>query len=347
MQSTKAALALGATLTLAVGASCGPKNDSSNNPSDDNLAAVGSDAVGEDLDLGDDDDYGSEFDEDEGEFEIEAWPKIAKPKKATEKCKGKGKKRECKMVDPTPKISAAHGARSMMGDFRFGMTPGQVFKLMSNEVDAEYEAKQKATSDAMAQDQNRQWRKEQLQSIKANHVQFTQASKHRWGVSLIQFEYEDDSNEEMLWVKANPTLRKFYFFKDDELWKIIYAYSTEAWPGKSYANIVDEKFKKWFGPSPEPKLKIDEKSQKVLIQYNEWESADSSFVRSFDMTAVNGVIVLAVVDKNAEDRIGERLPNLGRDEKFSDDVSDVLGGSDVCYDDSGEIRECAPGEEAQ
>lgn len=343
MRSTH--LALGLASCLALGASCGKKNDTSNNPDAGNLAAVGGGA-GDDLDLGDDDDFDSgEFSDDNEEIAIEPWPKIAKPSKPQEKCKGKGKKRECTMVDPKPLISAAHGTRSMMGDFRWGMTPGQVFKLMSREIEAEYSDKQKATSDPMVQDQNRQWRNEALQSLKANHIKFTKASKHRWGVSLIQYEYEDDAQEEMLWVKSNPTLRKFYFFKDDELWKILYAYSSEAWPGKPYPDIVDEKFKKWFGPSPTNNLKVDPKTQKPLIAYYQWESKDSAFVRSFDMTAVNGVIALAVIDKNAEDRIGERLPNMGRDEEFSSDVQDILGGSDVCYDESGEIRECAPGDQ--
>lgn len=340
MRSTHVALALGLCTSLALGASCGPKNDTSNNPNDANLAGVGG-AGGDDLDLGGDDDLGmGDPSEDQEEYKAEPWPKIAKPSKAVKKCKGKGKKKECKLVDPKPKISAAYGTRSMMGEFRWGMTPGQVFQTMAKDIEQEYEDKQKATEDALAQDANRQWRSEALRSLKANHIKFTKASKHRWGVSLIQFEYEDDSQEEMLWVRSNPTLRKFYFFKDGELWKILYAYSSEAWPGKAYADVVEEKFKKWFGPSPEPKLKIDPKSQKILIQYNEWESLDAAFVRSFDMTAVNGVIVLAVVDKGAEDRIGERLPNIGRDEAFSDDVSDILGGTDVCYDDSGDISEC-------
>jgi len=339
MRSTQVALALGLSTCVALSA-CGPKNETSNTP-DTHLAGVSpsSDESGMDLDLGDDED-GGEFSGEIEDFEIEPWPKLAKPSKPVKKCKGKGKNKECAMADPKPKVSAAHGTRSMMGNYRWGMSPAQVFKLMSDDIDEEYEGMQKKTTDPTQQDRNRRWRAEALQSLKANHVKFTKSGKHRWGVSLIQFEYEDDAQEEMLWVKNNTTLRKFYFFKDDELWKILYAYAPEAWPNTPYPDVVDKKFKKWFGVSPTNKLKVDPKTQKPLIAYYQWESLDSSYVRSFDMTAVNGVIVLAVVDKNAEDRIGERLPNIGRDESFSSDVTDVLGGSDVCYDDAGEIGEC-------
>jgi hypothetical protein len=159
-------------------------------------------------------------------------------------------------------------------------------------------------------------------------------------VSLIQFEYEDDAEEEMLWIKATPTLRKYYFFKNDALWKIFYAYSPDTWPGKGYADVVEEKFKKWFGVSPAEKVKQDPETAAPLVRYYEWKSSDGDKVRSFDMTQVHGVVGLTVLDANAADAMVERLPNVGKDDKFNDAVSDVLGGSDLCYKGE-EIVECA------
>jgi len=221
------------------------------------------------------------------------------------------------------------------------MSTREVFKLLSREIDAEYKKKQdSAGDDAMAQDSARAWRAEQIQDLKANHTKFKSASRHRWGVSLIQFEYEDDIQEEMLWVKANPTLRKFYFFRDGELWKVFYAYSPDTWGGKPYAEVVEEKFKKWFGLSPEEKVRQDPETAATLVRYFEWKSSDGDVIRSFDMTQVHGVIALAVIDQNAEDSIGERLPNVGKDDDYSGVVGDVLGGSDLCYDEAGDIIEC-------
>ena len=336
------------SLGLALGTSCN-KDDSSNTPDDANLLGnQGGGGGGDDLDLSDsDDEWGDDGDGDLAggeEVKAEPFPKLPKPSKPVEKCKttgkGKNKKKECKMVDPHPEVSAAYGARTMLGDYRWGMTPNQVFSLLSRDIETEYSAKQKKAKDAMSQDNNRKWRTEQLAALKANHVKFIKASRHRWGVSLIQYDYDDDANEEMLWVSSNPTLRKYYFFKDGELWKILYAYSTDSWPGKTYEQVVEEKFMKWFGPSPEAKVKTDPKTAAPLIRYNEWFSKDGDYVRSFDLSAVHGVYVLTVVDKDAEERIGERLPNLAKEEGFTDDVSDVLGGSDVCYDKSGEITTC-------
>lgn len=294
-----------------------------------------------------DDLYGggdSTLEDDGEEITIAPRPELPKPSKPVEQCKtvkeGKKKVKQCAEVDPKPKISAAHGVYALLGDFRWGQTTTQVFKLLSREIETEYTKRQETSKDPTEQDANRRWRAEQLQAIKANHTKFTTGSKHRWGVSLIQYEYENDADEEMLWVRTAQGLRKFYFFKNGELWKVFYAYSTDVWPGKSYPEIVDEKFKKWFGPSPVEKVTQDPETAEPLLRYYEWEAQDGEKVRSFDLTQVHGVVGLAVVDGNAERNIGQRLPNTPQKREYKNVVNDVLGDSDVCYTESGEIVEC-------
>ncbi len=267
--------------------------------------------------------------------------KLPPPAKPKQVCRGKGKKRECKMVDPQPKISAQRGVKTLMGQYRFGMTAEELLGELTKNVEKEYTERQKQGKNPVQQDENRRWRQAQLDELKKNHVQFTAASRHKWGVSLIQYEYADDSNEEMLWVKTTPQLRKFYFFRDGQLWKIFYAYDRETWANKNYEQIVEDHFKKWFGVSPELKVKQDPKTKAPMLRYYEWESKGGEKIRSFDMLAVNGVIGLAVVDGAAEQRIGERLPNIKPEEKMNESVAEVLGGSDVCYNADGNVVECS------
>ena len=339
------------TLSLALGGGCG-KNKTVDPESGSNLVGdySGSDRVGDDdLGLGEESADGEELTDDGTAVEVAALPELPKPAKPVNKCvtvkvgEGKKKKTEkkCGLVDPKPEVSASYGARTLKGEFRWGMSTKDVFKLLSREIEKQYEEKQKqAGEDAMAQDSARAWRTEQLNDLKTQHVRFKSASKHRWGVSLIQYEYADDSNEEMLWIKDSPSLKKFYFFKDDRLWKIFYAYSPDTWPGKDYAAVVEEKFKKWFGVSPKEQVKQDPETAAPLVRYYEWKSSDGDFVRSFDMTAVHGVMGLTVLDANADDSMVDRLPNVGGKEDYSNDVNDVLGESDLCYDKSGEIITC-------
>ena len=280
------------------------------------------------------------FDNWDEPVEVEPWPELPPRGGQVKKCRGKGKKRECKMVDAKPKVSAAHGVRTLMGQFRWGMDPGQVLRVLAQDIQDEYRKRQEKATNAVEQDKNRAWREDQIQRLKANHQKFASTTNHKWGVSLIQYEYEDDANEEMLWARTSPTLRKYYFFKDNALWKILYAYSTDTWQGESYEEVVETKFMKWFGSDPELKVKQDPETAEPLVRYYEWEALGGEKIRSFDMTKVHGVIALAVVDGAAEARIGERLPNRPRKEDYSEQLQDVMGGTDVCYDKSGDIVKC-------
>lgn len=268
-------------------------------------------------------------------------PELPEIKEPTKKCTGKGKKKECKMVDPTPEVTAAHAARKFLKGFRWEMTPQQVLGQLSQEIEEEYADKQKKAKSAIEQDQNREWKRAQIDELALSHIKFETRAKHKWGVSLIQFDYEDDSNEEMVWVRANANLKKFFFFKDQELWKVVYAYSSDSWPGENHKDVVEKHFKKWFGVSPEEKVKQHPETKAPLLRYLEWKTTDGDIVRAFDQTAVHGVHVLAFIDGDAEQRIGERLPNIREEAEFSDAVNDVMGGTDVCYDEEGNLIEDA------
>ncbi len=255
--------------------------------------------------------------------------------------KGKSKKTEtiCEMVDSDPKLTASLGIASLTRGFEWGMSPDAVIGKLGESVNAAFDTQLKEAKSPMEQDRIRKDRTEQLNELKKGNVKFNANTKHKWGVSLIQFEFADDSNEEMVWIKENSKLRKFYFFKDGALWKIVYAFNKEKWPAADYMSVVENSFKKWFGVNPAAKVKQDPKTAAVLLRYHEWLGEKNEKVRSFDLTEVHGIIMIAVIDGNAEAAIGERLPNVRGEHALGGDVGDVLGGSDVAYDENGKIVE--------
>jgi hypothetical protein len=255
--------------------------------------------------------------------------------------KGKAKKTEtvCEQVDSNPKLTASIGIASLTKGFTWGMSTDQVLGKLGESVNKSFDEQLKATTNPMDQDRIRKERTEQINELKKGNVKFSANAKHKWGVSLIQYEFADDANEEMIWIKEGTKLRKFYFFKDNALWKIVYAFNKEKWPDKDYQAVVDNSFKKWFGVNPAAKTKQDPKTAAVLLRYHEWIGENNEKVRSFDLTEVHGIIMIAVIDGNAEATIGERLPNVKGDHTFGGDVGDVLGGSDVSYDENGKIVE--------
>jgi hypothetical protein len=282
--------------------------------------------------------YSAEDEEETLNESYGARPELPAAKQPVEKCTGKGKTRECKMVDPQPEVTAARGARAIIGRFRWGMDLKTVMAQLEKDIEDEYAELQAKTKDPLEQDKNREWKREAIGEIAKNHVRFEDAAHHRWGVSLIGHEFKDNESEEMLWIKS-PTLKKFYFFKDGDLYKIVYAYGTQAWPGLTYQQILDDKFKIWFGMNPEQKAEFDEETKIKLIDYVQWNTTDGDRVRAFDMTAVHGAFVVSIVRGESEDEFGPRLPTGLENSDFTDDVSDVLGGSDICYDAEGNMIE--------
>jgi hypothetical protein len=260
-------------------------------------------------------------------------------KKTTGKGKAKKTEQVCEMVDSNPKLTASLGIASLTKGFEWGMTTEAVLSKLGESINKGFDDQLKETRDPLVQDRIRKERSEQINELKKGHVKFSGNAKHKWGVSLIQYEFADDSNEEMIWIKEGTKLRKFYFFKDGSLWKIVYAFNKEKWPDKDYNSVVDNSFKKWFGVNPAAKVKQDPKTAAVLLRYHEWLGEKNENVRSFDLTEVHGIIMIAVIDGNAEAAIGERLPNVKGDHTFGGDVGDVLGGSDVVYDENGKIVE--------
>ena len=93
-------------------------------------------------------------------------------------------------------------------------------------------------------------------------------------------------------VSTTPTICDMCFWKcagnvyqeDGELWKIFYAYSTDTWPGMTFNQIVDDKFRQWFGPKPKTKKKTDAEGRE-LVTYLEWTALHGEKIRAFDMSA--------------------------------------------------------------
>ena len=258
-----------------------------------------------------------------------------------EVCKGKGDGRKCTKKDPKPEVTAAYGARRFLEGMRWGMSRDEVLEALKREVEAEYQERQKATRDPVVQDKNRSWKREELDKLSLNLVSFDKRTQHKWGVSLIQFEYEDDTGETMLWLRSNSNLKKFYFFKNDTLWKVIYAYGMDSWPKEDHTKVKENHFMKWFGYTPNERVKQDPKTFAPIVRFTEWKSMDNDIIRAFDLTAVHGVHIVALISGEAEARIGERLPHVMEDGDFSDAVSDVLGGPALCYDADGNFIEDA------
>ena len=91
-----------------------------------------------------------------------------------------------------------------------------------SEIDDRYEEKIKATTDVSVQDKLRKEKKAELARTSGTYVKFD-GKKTGWDVSIVENEFAHGTGESMMerWEnEGGKNNRRFFFFKDEKLWKM-------------------------------------------------------------------------------------------------------------------------------
>jgi hypothetical protein len=144
---------------------------------------------------------------------------------------------------PTP-VSAEHkkALAELYGGFKFGMTKDEVISVFSKQLDERYDDKIKATTDITAQDRLRQDKKAEVTRLGASYATFETAKPSPWDVSIVEDEFMHNTGESMLerWEnQAGKNQRRFFFFYDGHLWKMLLSLDMSILPEdkKSFATF--------------------------------------------------------------------------------------------------------------
>lgn len=123
-----------------------------------------------------------------------------------------------------PVVNAEHkkALAEKFGGFKFGMTKDEILGVLQKQINDRYDEKIKATTDVMVQDRLRKERKTELARTSSTYVTFD-GKKTGWDVSIIETEFAHNTGESMMerWENENgKNNRRFFFFKDQKLWKM-------------------------------------------------------------------------------------------------------------------------------
>jgi hypothetical protein len=148
----------------------------------------------------------------------------AKKKAPAKKVPAKKAEPVAKKPSPPPMVSADHkkALAEKFGGFKFGMTKDDVLKVLQKQIDDRFEEKIKATTDVAAQDKLRKEKKAELARTSSTYVVFN-GKKTGWDVSIIETEFAHGTGESMMerWENdGGKNNRRFFFFKDEKLWKM-------------------------------------------------------------------------------------------------------------------------------
>lgn len=159
-------------------------------------------------------------------FGLAASPVYAGGAKKAAPAKKAASKKAAPPAKPTvaPMVNADHkkALAEKFGGFKFGMTKDEILGVLQKQINDRYDEKIKATTDVMVQDRLRKEKKTELGRTSSTYVAFD-GKKTGWDVSIIETEFAHGTGEAMMerWEnEGGKNNRRFFFFKDQKLWKM-------------------------------------------------------------------------------------------------------------------------------
>ena len=210
------------------------------------------------------------------------------PALAKGKAKGGGGASKARAAD-----SRAVG--ELAGKFKWGMTPEEAQKVISDGIHAKYAEMIKKELDVYKQDQLRKDETDEVQKVKDSYVKFdgiTPGTKE-WGTSIIQAEFAPRNDESMmtLWEKDQ---RRFLFFWHDKLYKQFIAFNAEhpVFAGKSFddfAKLIQNR----YGPAEMKFTQMKTKSD-MKLDHLEWPASGDYQLYAIDQSEFYGNFCLVL-----------------------------------------------------
>ena len=189
----------------------------------------------------------------------------------------------------------ARAVGELAGKFKWGMSPEDAIKLITEGVHAKYVEMIKKEPDIYKQDQLRKDEGEEVQKVKDSFVKFdgiTPGTKE-WGTSIIQTEFAPRNDESMmtLWEKDQ---RRFLFFWHDKLYKQFIAFNAEhpVFAGKSFddfAKLIQNR----YGPA-EMKFTQMKTKQDMKLDHLEWPASGEYQLYAIDQSEFYGNFCLVL-----------------------------------------------------
>ncbi|MCK6569538.1 hypothetical protein L6V77_00320 [Myxococcota bacterium] len=147
-----------------------------------------------------------------------------------------------------PEEPKAHdGISHVLGFLDWGATPQDVLNTLKKEVDARYAEMMREVRDPMEIDRALRRKGTEFAAIEKTLVQFS-GQRTGYESSLIAQDFVPDNEESMIRVDDRDAQR-YYFFKNDRLWKVLVAYSSSVSRSMSFADFVKQVQDKYGRPA--------------------------------------------------------------------------------------------------
>jgi hypothetical protein len=218
------------------------------------------------------------------------------------------------------KVSEAKLAQ-VLGDYDLGMSKSKVLKVIKKGLREQYAEKISATSDVFRQDKLRRERGAKLKSIGKTFIEF-KGKKSGWDVSIIDDQFLHNRGESMMLydeydVDAGVDQRRFFFFHEGKLYKMVVALSSDKLKKKQRNFAFMKSFMEGqFGRGTiRNRIDGDDKGKPYLLEwmssrYHVFAIDKMSFYNTFSLGIADRAIQAEVVKAGGTKRKVLRASNI-------------------------------------
>jgi hypothetical protein len=274
-----------------------------------------------------------------------AHPALAK--KGGGKGGGKGGSAAAPPAAELAKLKAIRLGDPKAGLFTWGMNPDEVFNKAKIGIEARYQERiDAARADPGKQQRIRDERDKEVKAVKDSFTKF-EGQKSGWDVSIIGSEFMQNNGEAVIQMKEDVWTRYFFFF-EDQLYKMFLAFNKDVIGDKSFRDFGKEMAAKYGAPR---EVYRDEKQKggiKRTLDHLEWAVSGGDSLRLVDRSEFYGVYCLVLANAPVLERVNEKrkVTNPGKVQKDSL-VEAVVSGKESANDSNEDIIDRVTGHEVK
>jgi hypothetical protein len=183
----------------------------------------------------------------------------------------------------------------LKGEFKWGMTSQEVVGKVQDKVRTTYQERlDKSANDPTRNDRLRKEMMADVEKVGGKLVKFDD-QKTGYDVSIVDQEFLRNAGESML-VAKEDTATRYFFFRNDRLYKMFLAFDKDILQGKSFRDF-GRLMQKRFGKARE--VAVQEKTKAGVrnkLDHFIWSSKDGDTLRLVDRSEFYDVYCLVIYD---------------------------------------------------
>lgn len=221
-----------------------------------------------------------------------------------------------------PKLKKSPPISAALKELKWGESHFVVMKYLEKQIRNRFKPKIQGAYDGLKADQLRRDMMAEIEGLKDHYTEFN-GQKTGYSVSFVKDDFAQNNGETMLKFDEGDRLR-YYFFRYDELWKIVVSYPVM--PDSRFEQLVDA-VKKKYGRAKNTDWETPRGGSRQLIR-STWEDDKTRLVLE-DKSAFYGCYVMKLMARVKADEIA-KIHDSKRDKATVDlDAPQKIGGGNI------------------